>query len=363
MGLVAMSAMATYGIYVYWCWRKGYFLSLAKLALFAVTFGVMYLAYTPNPWIRHAAPGWTFKVGFAAVGIVHMTQYLAIVWRYNRGLAARPDRSRAGVFRSLHARGGWLLGAGYVLLCLLYGGLLTTRHDNRWLMTLLLAVGFTSTLTHYYFDGFIWKMRHQQNRESLAIAEPAAQTWSSRGVSWWGAARVPPVSAVLLRQLLYFGVPMVILTLGAASVWSHRAASYIEHMYRAQSLQAHGLDNDAGKEGRLALAAMEQQLPIARRLAELQPTSAHEAELAFLVYNDARYRHLVIPALDGREVGPEERGAHRAAVEEAIRILERASIGGGRLGHFGREAMTAADATHTLESWRRTVVQLQGSQG
>jgi len=46
-----------------------------------------------------------FKVGFAALGIVHMTQYLAIVWRYNRSLAAHPQRSRQAGFRRLHARG------------------------------------------------------------------------------------------------------------------------------------------------------------------------------------------------------------------------------------------------------------------
>ena len=64
---------------------------------------------------------------------------------------------------------GWWLAAVYVLVCLAYGSGLTQVHDSRWLMSVLLAVGFTSTLLHYYFDGFIWKVRHAQNRENLGL--------------------------------------------------------------------------------------------------------------------------------------------------------------------------------------------------
>src|SRR5262245_37618662 len=87
----ATVATLAYGVYVVWCRRRGYFVSVVKLTLFATTFGVMFLAYTPNAWILSWAPGWSFSVGFAVIGIVHMTQYLAIVWRYNRNLAAQPE--------------------------------------------------------------------------------------------------------------------------------------------------------------------------------------------------------------------------------------------------------------------------------
>ena len=169
MAMLAAATAATlaYGIYLVWCRQQGYFVSYVKLALFVTMFGVMFIAYTPNAWILSWAPGWTFAVGFAVIGVVHMTQYLAIVWRYNRSLAAQPQRARAGMFRALHGRGGWLVGGAYVALCLAYGGVLTTQHENRLLMSVLLALGFTSTLLHYYFDGFIWKLRHRQNRENL----------------------------------------------------------------------------------------------------------------------------------------------------------------------------------------------------
>ena len=135
----ALLVTAAYAIYLAWCWHRGYFISLAKLALIVATFGVMYVMYAPNAWMQSLAPEWTFKVGFAALGIVHMTQYLAIVWRYNRRLGQMPGRARPGIFARLHARGGWLVALFYVLVCLTYGEIITTAHDNRLLMSVLLA--------------------------------------------------------------------------------------------------------------------------------------------------------------------------------------------------------------------------------
>lgn len=344
-GLGAIAMAAAYCVYLWWCRRRRYFISPAKLALFASTFAVMYLAYTPNPWITRVAPGWSFKVGFAAVGIVHMTQYLAIVWRYNRSLALRPGRARSGWFKRLHVRGGWLAGAAYVGFCLLYGGFLTSKHDGRWLASVLLAVGFTSTLTHYYFDGFIWKLRHQQNRENLQLDRAAG--------SWWSNSRPRAAAPVMLRQALYFGIPMAVLTCGAASVWSHGNADYVQHMYRAHDLNAQGLAADAAHEGRQAFADMREQLPYVRRLAELEPTSSREAELALLIYNHARYAHVVLPALDGRDVGLKETDSYRAEVEEAIRVLQLAVDRGGSVAHSGRERMTPEAARGMVESWKR----------
>jgi hypothetical protein len=344
-GLWAIAMAIAYCIYLCWCRQRGYFISFAKLALFASTFAVMYLAYTPNPWLTRVAPGWSFKVGFAAVGIVHMTQYLAIVWRYNRSLALHSGRARSGWFRRLHVRGGWLAGAAYVGFCLLYGGFLTSKHDGRWLASVLLAVGFTSTLTHYYFDGFIWKLRHQQNRENLQLDRAEG--------SWWSDSQPLAAGQVLLRQALYFGIPLAVLTCGALSVWSHSNADYARHMYRAHDLDAQGLAAEAAREGRRAFADMRQQLPYMTRLAELQPTSSREAELAFLIYNHARYAHIVLPALDGRVVGVQETDSYRAEVEEAIRVLQLAVDRGGSVAHDGREGMTLEEARNMVESWKR----------
>src|SRR5207247_844200 len=75
----AVSMTAVYIGYVAWCYRNGYFVSSAKLALLAITFGVMYFTYVPNAAMQSWLPGWGFAVGYATVNMVHVTQYLAIV--------------------------------------------------------------------------------------------------------------------------------------------------------------------------------------------------------------------------------------------------------------------------------------------
>ncbi len=357
---LALIATVAYGVYLIWCRQRGYFISAAKLTLFAITFGVMALTYTPNPWILRLAPGWTFKAGFAVLGIVHVTQYMAIVWRYNRSLALRPERSRAGLFRTLHLRGGWLIAAVYVVICLAYGDLLTTVHDNRWLMSFMLALGFTSTLMHYYFDGFIWKVRHQQNVENLAMDRAGVAPVGSPSqmlASWWGSVRAVPAYAIFFRQCLYFGLPMVILTLGAWMVWSRPVPNYLAHMQKADAFHRLGKPDETLREAQLALVDMETQLPLVAKTAELEPTSAHEAEYAELIYTHSVAEQFSIPALMGEQPSPGRFALHLVQVEAAIDALERAIKRGGALGYPGRENMSLADARRSLETWHRVAEQ------
>ena len=342
---IALLVTGAYAIYLAWCWHRGYFISLAKLALIVATFGVMYVMYAPNAWMQSVAPEWTFKVGFAALGIVHMTQYLAIVWRYNRRLGQMPGRARPGVFARLHARGGWIVALFYVLVCLGYGEIITTVHDSRLLMSVLLAVGFTSTLMHYYFDGFIWKLRHKQNREGLALT-------NDREAPSEAAPSSLTARQALSRQLLYFGVPMLVLSAAAVSQWGQASRGYIGEMYAALQASQRG-DNDAVlRNAQTAFTTMERDLPISRRLTALDPTASREADLAFLVYNHSYYANVVLPALTGQ---PERRDPHLRNVGEAIARLEHAIQMAGPIGHPGRENLTRDDARRTLASWQRLI--------
>jgi hypothetical protein len=298
------------------------------------------------------APLWTFKVGFAAVGIVHMTQYLAIVWRYNRGLAKRAGRARSGWFQTVHARGGWLVGGAYVLICLAYGDIVTTERDSRWSMSILLAIGFTSTLLHYYFDGFIWKIRHDQNREGLELGISG-----EGGSSWWTAAKTLAPGSALLRQVAYFGIPMAVLTIGAISVWNESEPTSIDSMQRAQALSQQGNVSGAVREAKRAFEAMHRELPIATRRAEIDPSSSHQAELAFLIYNHSYYTNVVLPSLAGHEVGSDAMAAHRRHAGSAADTLERAIRRGGTLAHPGREHITSNDADRLVSTWRRIAQQ------
>lgn len=358
--LAALTTVA-YGLYLLWCVRRGYYISLAKLALLVGTFGVMYLTYTPNEWILQLVPAWGFKVGFATLGVVHMTQYLAIVWRYDRRIAQQ-GRARQNWFHWFHSRttrwGGALAAAVYVLFCIGYGDVITTAHANRWLMSCLLAIGFTSTLMHYYFDGFIWKIRHSQNREALDLhisTQDARQLVGQRVFSWWSNTKKISAGRALLRQLLYFGVPMATLTVGALSIWETGNVRYVQHMYRAQTLSQQGHADTAAQAARLAYASMQAELPFAEKMVDLKPSAANEAQLAFLVYNESLYRNRIMPALAEQNPTSSQQQSHYLQVRRAAQLLHSAVTRGGSLAHPGREQLTMEECSAIVSSWQRQI--------
>jgi hypothetical protein len=341
-----------YAAYLGWCVKRGYFVSPAKIGLLLCTFGVMYLTYTPNAWIQALAPGWGFKLGFATLGIVHMTQYLAIVWRYDRRLVLQ-QRGRPGLFRWLHGRrtaaGAVLAAIAYVVFCLGYGDLVTTRPESRWLLSVVLAVGFTSTLLHYYFDGFIWKLRHRENREALDLATGAP---GGSGLTWGTQSDALAPGATLRRQLLQFGVPLALLSIGAFAVWQADRTSYVALMVSAQQAAGRGEMSAAAEKARFASQRMAEELPVVRQMAALQPTAAREAELAFLIFNKAFYEQQVLPALAGEAPRAERVQRLAAGASEAAEWLARALSRGSPLAHPGRETLTREQAEVVLRSWR-----------
>lgn len=363
--ILTLLMTATYIGYTIWCSRRGYYVSWAKLALSIVTFSVMFVAYTPNALIKALAPGWSFRVGFAVIGIVHVTQYLAIVWRYNRNLARRDGRARPGFFRTLHARGGWAMAVLYVGGCFAYGAAVTTVHQNRWFMGVMLAVGFTSTLMHYYYDGFIWKLRHAQNRANLAMEEHvnARETGSSGNaiISWWTTFTGTPARVIFLRQCIYFGLPIAGLTILTQTVWRQPVDDYHVHMKWANAANQSGRVDETRKEVELTLVAMERELPIATKIAELKPSSTNSAALSFLIYWHAQYREKVIPELAGRKPAPEQQSDLANQIERAVQELEHAIALGGPLAHPGRENLTAADAAVALRRWRGEIVAIKSA--
>ncbi len=359
---LAVFVSLAYLMYLFWCVKRGYYISLAKIALLLCTFGVMYFTYTPNSWILHWVPSWSFAVGFATLGIVHMTQYVAIVWRYDRRIAEQ-GRARKNWFSWLHNRrtplGIALAALVYVGFCLLYGDMITTRHDSAWLMSCLLAVGFTSTLMHYYFDGFIWRVRHQQNRAALGLQadeienlfESADKKFSS--FSWWQNAKQINAVGLFLRQLVYFALPMGILTFGAVSVWNGSNGNYIAQMYQAQTLSQQGQATAAANMARSAYASMQKELPVAEKMAELKSNSANQAHLAFLIYNESLYRNNIMPVLAGIDPVASHYQAHQQALQRAIELLQNAITQGGVIAHPGREDFSVEQANQILASWRR----------
>ncbi len=117
-------------------------------------------------------------IGIAMFEIFHAVQYYAIVWVYNRRLAERVGE-RFGLLGFLFRQRWSMLGL-YLAAIAAYGSIrffsgapddvdLITRHAD-WI-ALITAAFNTSTLLHFYFDGFIWKVSDRQTAANLDVAD------------------------------------------------------------------------------------------------------------------------------------------------------------------------------------------------
>jgi len=137
-------------------------------------------------------------VGIALFEIFHDVQYLTIVWIFNLN---RVDRNPSvGRFTRFLFRRSWGLAGLYVGLVAAYGSLnlvppgLSSQTLSRSLTGLLTA----SALLHFYYDGFIWKVRERSVGEALGLSAQRAQPIEPSGPSGWAhglkwAAFIVPV--------------------------------------------------------------------------------------------------------------------------------------------------------------------------
>ena len=104
---------------------------------------------------------------------------------------------------------------GYVLISFLYGTInysIELFDRATWIKSIEILV-ISSTLLHYYFDGFIWKMRDKRNQENLEI---------ETDIGWDRIGKRIQVTSVFEnfgsyfketgRLLIYFAVPIILLS-------------------------------------------------------------------------------------------------------------------------------------------------------
>jgi Flp pilus assembly protein TadD len=164
-------------------------------------------------------------VGIALFEVFHDVQYLAIVWIYNRTRVER-DESIRGFMRFVFRRSGSLVGV-YVGLVFAYGSiaLTTSGVSVEAIKHVLIGAVTASALLHFYYDGFIWKVRETQTRTMLGIdssgvaALPAPRTWPiwMRHSLRWAILAIP-VAALCAAQLSGRVVPAVERTAKVAEV-------------------------------------------------------------------------------------------------------------------------------------------------
>src|SRR4051794_4822079 len=181
-----------------WGWSRGQRPNPVKLALLGTSIAFWWYC---NNWVDN------ILVGIALFEVFHDVQYLSIVWIYNRNRVEK-DSSITGFMRFIFRRSGSLLGL-YVGLVLAYGALGFFKEVQidvvkRALTGLVAASG----LLHFYYDGFIWKVREKATREHLGLTggATAAATVSNLIPGWlvhglkWVAVFVIPLTALWAGQ-------------------------------------------------------------------------------------------------------------------------------------------------------------------
>ena len=164
-------------------------------------------------------------VGIALFEVFHDVQYLAIVWIYNRTRVER-DKSIGGFMRFVFRRSGALIGV-YVGLVMAYGaiGLTQSAITAESIRHLLIGIVTASALLHFYYDGFIWKVREPQTRTMLGIEGAGAASlasprlwpaWARHSLRW--AVLVIPFGALCATQLVGRVVPLLERTAKVAEV-------------------------------------------------------------------------------------------------------------------------------------------------
>ena len=136
--------------------------------------------------------------GIALFEVFHDVQYLSIVWIYNRSRVEK-DTSIGGFMRFVFRRSGSLVGL-YIGLVFAYGSLGYFKEtDIETIKRFLTGVVAASGLLHFYYDGFIWKVREKATREHLGLTGGAATTatnqflpsWALHGLKWVGVFIIP----------------------------------------------------------------------------------------------------------------------------------------------------------------------------
>lgn len=197
-------------------------------------------------------------VGIALFEVFHDVQYLAIVWIYNRTRVER-DANIHGFMRFVFRRSGSLIGV-YVGLVLAYGSiaLTTSGVSVEGIKHVLIGIVTASALLHFYYDGFIWKVRETQTRAMLGIggagatSSPAPRTWPAwvrHGLRW--AVLVIPVAALCAAQLGGRVVPALERTAKVAEILPRDAQAQLNY---GKALHENGRVREAIDRYEFALA-------------------------------------------------------------------------------------------------------------
>jgi tetratricopeptide (TPR) repeat protein len=243
-GLLALAllVLAAFLANFVWMWSSGKRPSPVKLVLLATS--ISFWWYCNNIVA-------SVLVGVALFEVFHDVQYLSLVWIYNRK-RVESDRSIGGFMRFVFRRSGALLGV-YIGLIFAYGalGYYKSSIGIDVVKRILTGVVTASALLHFYYDGFIWKVREKSTRQSLGIAGGTADIsrggslpgWALHGAKWV-AIFVIPLGMLWFAELHSAQGKLNRL----ASIVADLPTSARAHVNYATELQDAGRTDEAAKE-------------------------------------------------------------------------------------------------------------------
>lgn len=191
-GLLALALLvsAVFLANFLWMWSSGKRPSPVKLVLLVTS--ISFWCYCNNIVA-------SVLVGVALFEVFHDVQYLSLVWIYNRK-RVESDRSIGGFMRFVFRRSGALVGL-YIGLIFAYGalGYYKSSIGIDTVKRILTGVVTASALLHFYYDGFIWKVREKSTRQSLGIAGGTTDVslggslpgWAVHGAKWVAVFVIP----------------------------------------------------------------------------------------------------------------------------------------------------------------------------
>jgi tetratricopeptide (TPR) repeat protein len=243
-------ALAVAGLFLanfIWMWIRGKRPNPVKLALLITS--ISFWWYCNNIVA-------SVLVGIALFEVFHDVQYLSLVWIYNRK-RVETDSSIGGFMRFVFRRSGSLVGL-YVGLIFAYGalGYYKSSVGIDAIKRILTGVVTASALLHFYYDGFIWKVREKSTRQSLGIGGGTADvsmngflpSWALHGAKWV-AVFVIPLGILWFREMR---VPQNQLE-RLASIVADLPVGPRAHFNYATALQEAGRLDEAAEEFSTAL--------------------------------------------------------------------------------------------------------------
>lgn len=217
---ITLAITAIHLCYTGWAWWRGRRVSVLKIYLLAASIGLFCISYR---LFRNDK-----LISLAVWEAFHDIQYYAIVWCNNRRI--HDARQLSGLGRVLFRPGRQALLL-YLGLIAIYGAIdlgsrmLTDPAIGEILRPALVASAFL----HFYFDGFIWKIRRSNVRRDLQIEPTGAKTSETRQTS----ERHRPGFPDLGWQLIVMFVPIMALV-GLEldrTTWERPASEYLVKLF------------------------------------------------------------------------------------------------------------------------------------